>query len=76
MCKTVDTRPLFLLGRKRAPRAYKGLGTRLVKPLLNHPGFYSVFKADITAAERLTLTLRYLATGNSQVSTKFRFELL
>ena len=29
MRKTVDTRPLFLLGRKRAPRAYKGLGTRL-----------------------------------------------
>ena len=25
----MDTRPLFLLGRKRAPRAYKGLGTRL-----------------------------------------------
>ena len=24
MRKTVDTRPLFLLGRKRAPRAYKG----------------------------------------------------
>ena len=43
---------------------------------LNHRGFYSVFKADITAAERLALTLRYLATGNSQVSTKFRFELL
>ena len=40
---------------------------------LNHRGFYSVFKADITAAE---ITLRYLATGNSQVSTKFRFELL
>ena len=29
MRKTVDTRPLFLLGRKRPPRAYKGLGTRL-----------------------------------------------
>ena len=26
MRKTVDTRPLFILGRKRAPRAYKGLG--------------------------------------------------
>ena len=26
MRKTVDTRPLFLLERKRAPRAYKGLG--------------------------------------------------
>ena len=25
----MDTRPLFLLGRKRAPRAYKGLNTRL-----------------------------------------------
>ena len=48
----------------------------LVKPLLNHRGFYSVFKADITALERLALTLRYLATGNSQVSTKFRFEIL
>ena len=29
MRKTVDTRPLFLLGRKRAPHAYKGLVTRL-----------------------------------------------
>ena len=30
MHKTVDTRPLFLLGRKRAPHAYKGLSKRLV----------------------------------------------
>ena len=30
MRKTVDTRLLFLLERKRAPRAYKGLGKRLV----------------------------------------------
>ena len=29
MCKTVDTRPLFLLGQKHAPRAYKGLSMRL-----------------------------------------------
>ena len=29
MRKTVDTRPLFLLGRKNVPREYKSLGTRL-----------------------------------------------
>ena len=36
MRKTVDTRPLFLFGRKRAPRAYKGLGTRLVRYVINN----------------------------------------
>ena len=37
MRMTVDTRPLFLLGRKHAPRAYKGLSTRLGWHLLFHP---------------------------------------
>ena len=41
MRKTVDTRPLFLLGRKRAPRVYKGLGTRLVAGILIYCAYFA-----------------------------------
>ena len=39
-----------------------------VGPILTRTSYYSAERAAISPAERLALTLRYLATGNSQVT--------
>ena len=41
-----------------------------VGPALSHRQYYSSTRAEITPGERLALTLRYLATGSSQVYTQ------
>ena len=46
-----------------------------VGPLLSHRKYDSEVRASITPAERLALTIRYLATGNSQVSLCFSFRI-
>ena len=38
-----------------------------MRPLLKRPRYDSSLRASISADERLALTLRFLATGNSQV---------
>ena len=47
----------------------------LVGPLLTKCHYFSRQRAEITPAERLAVTLRYLATGNSQVSLSFNFRI-
>ena len=47
----------------------------LVGPLLTKRHYFSRQRAEITLAERLVVTLRYLATGNSQVSLSFDFHI-
>ena len=37
--------------------------------------YWGAIRANITPAERLALTIRYLATGNSQISLSFNFHL-
>ena len=46
-----------------------------VSPLISHRSYFSEDRASITPAERLSLTIRYLATGNSQVSLSFNFRI-
>ena len=46
-----------------------------VGPLLTRRHYFSRLRAEITPAERLAVTLRYLATGNSQVSLSFNFRI-
>ena len=46
----------------------------IVGPLLvRRENYWSVIRANITPAQRLALTIRYLATGNSQISLSFNF---
>ena len=72
MRKTVDTRPLYFLGRKRAPRAYKGLGTRL--KLTN-----SFFKAllailcSISQCYNVFLFLVFVMTGSYSHGEMFAY---
>lgn len=40
-----------------------------VSPFLSRRGYSSSIRAEISPAERLALTLRFLATGDSQVRT-------
>ena len=48
----------------------------LVGPLLaRRDNYWSKQRANITPAERLALTIRYLATGNSQVSISFSYRI-
>ena len=47
----------------------------LVGPLISRRAYFSEVRACITPAERLALTVRYLATGNSQVSLSFSFRI-
>ena len=47
----------------------------LVGPLLAKRHYFSRQRTEITPAERLAVTLRYLATGNSQVSLSFNFRI-
>ena len=47
----------------------------LVGPLLTKRHYFSRQRVEITPAERLAVTLRYLATGNSQVSLSFNFRI-
>ena len=47
----------------------------LVGPLLAKRHYFSGQRTEITPAERLAVTLRYLATGNSQVSLSFNFRI-
>ena len=47
----------------------------LVGPLLSRRHYFSSRRPEITAAERLTATLRYLAIGNSQMSLSFSFRM-
>ena len=46
-----------------------------VGPLLAKRHYYSPHRAEIPPAERLAVTIRYLATGNSQVSLSFNFRM-
>ena len=46
-----------------------------VGPVLCRRTYCSRLRPEITPAERLALTLRYLATGNSQVSLSFNFRI-
>ena len=48
----------------------------IVGPLLvRRENYWSAIRANITPAETLALTIRYLATGNSQISLSFNFRL-
>ena len=47
----------------------------LVAPILARRGYYSRLRPEISTAERLALTLRYRATGNSQTSLAFSFRM-
>ena len=47
----------------------------LVHIYLSKRSYNSVVRAVISVAERLALTIRYLATGNSQVSLSFSFRV-
>ena len=48
----------------------------LVGPLLDRrDNYWSKQRANITPAERLALTIRYVATGNSQVSISFSYRI-
>ena len=48
----------------------------IVGPLLvRRENYWSAIRVNITLAERMTLTLRHLATGNSQSSLSFNFRL-
>ena len=46
-----------------------------VEPLLARRHYFSRNRAEVTPAKQLVVTLRYLATGNSQVSLSFNFRL-
>ena len=46
-----------------------------VGPVLRRRTYCSRLRPEIAPAERLALTLRYLATGNSQVSLSFNFRI-
>ena len=46
-----------------------------VRPFLRHRKYQSALRPEISPAERLAITLRYLATGNSQVSLSFNFRV-
>ena len=59
----------------RMTKATFDLLLSLVGPLLHRRKYSSCLRAEITPAERLALTLRYLATGNSQVSLSFNFRI-
>lgn len=47
----------------------------MVGPLISHRHYSSTVRAEIHPAERLALTLRFLCTGNSQVSLSFNFRM-
>ena len=48
----------------------------IVGPLLvSREDYWSAIRVNITPAERLALTIKYLATGNSQISLSFNFHL-
>ena len=57
---------------RMSPTTFKNL-RRLVAPRICHPRAYRSASVDrrpeISAQERLAVTIRYLATGNSQTST-------
>lgn len=59
----------------RMTKATFDLLLSLVGPVLRRRGYCSCLRPEITPAERLALTLRYLATGNSQVSLSFNFRI-
>ena len=46
-----------------------------VRPFLYRRKYRSALRPEISPAERLAITLRYLATGNSQVSLSFNFRV-
>ena len=46
-----------------------------VGPLLSRRGYRSDHRPDISPNERLALTIRYLATGSSQMSLSFNFRI-
>ena len=46
-----------------------------VRPFLRRQKYRSALRPEITPAERLAVTLRYLATGNSQMSLSFNFRV-
>ena len=46
-----------------------------VAPLLSRRKYFSPQRAAITPAERLAVTVRYLATGTSQVSLSFNYRM-
>ena len=48
----------------------------IVGPLLvRRENYWSAIRANTTPAEKLALNIRYLATGNSQISLSFNFRL-
>ena len=48
----------------------------IVGPLLvRRENYWSAIRAKITPAERLVFTIKYLATGNSQISLSYNFRL-
>ena len=47
----------------------------MVSPFLRRRRYRSALRPQISPAEKLTITLRYLATGNSQVSLSFNFRV-
>uniref|UniRef100_A0A1X7UVI9 DDE Tnp4 domain-containing protein n=1 Tax=Amphimedon queenslandica TaxID=400682 RepID=A0A1X7UVI9_AMPQE len=48
---------------------------RVVTPYLTRRRYISGNRPSITPAEKLALTLRFLATGNSQISLSFNFKM-
>uniref|UniRef100_A0A1X7UEV8 Uncharacterized protein n=1 Tax=Amphimedon queenslandica TaxID=400682 RepID=A0A1X7UEV8_AMPQE len=67
-------RPIFALRRQQGEYYNLLQELRLSLPLLTRRNYYSV-RAGISAAEKLALRLRFLATGNSQVSMSFSFRI-
>ena len=47
----------------------------LVRTYLSKRSCNSVVRAEISVEERLALTIRYMATGNSQISLSFSFRV-
>lgn len=64
---------IFLPGYLRmTPQRFEHLSS-LVAPLISKK--LTKLRSSISAAERLTLTLRYLASGDSQQSQVFNFRI-
>ena len=47
----------------------------LVSPLIYRRSYFSRHRLQISVEERVALTLRYIATGNSQMSLAFSFRM-